>query len=91
MSDQPEIDFERVDQAASDPHGEREHLRIMVQIDKRFQIQVLAIFVLSTLVLLLLDILYARIVGDSIFLKTMAVITPIFTLVLGIGTNVRSS
>jgi hypothetical protein len=90
MVDIREIDFNGVDEAASDPRGEREHLRIMAQIDKTFQIWVLLIFVVSTLLIFILDGIYFYFVRESLFIKIMAITTPVFTLVLGIGTNVRS-
>lgn len=86
----PELDFEGVEKEASRPYTEREHTRLMLQIDKNFQFRVLFMFTLATIIIFFADMLYFRVVGESIFLKVMAIITPLFTLTLGIGTNVKS-
>jgi hypothetical protein len=83
-------DYGAVYAESNEPQRQREHARLLLQIDKTFQIKVLLIFVATVLALVALDIVYIHIVERSIFLPTMQIITPIFTFILGIGTNVKS-
>jgi len=89
MADPQEEDFGLVEKPAGTPRAIPEDI-LRFALDKSFQLRVLKLFLIAITGTIGLDMAYRYMFGSDIIDMVLRVIVPVFTFVLGVGTQIRS-